>query len=80
MPKLKPTRKEELNRIARSVLMGYLMERGYSRQIDLALFCDISQPTACRRFTDPGEMKVSELRQMKLTPEQIVQIVNGGGK
>ena len=78
MPRVKPTRMEEMNRQARAVLMDYLTVRGYKYAQDLAVFCNMSEKTARRRFEHPDELKISEMRQLKgLTDDQIIRMVRG---
>jgi hypothetical protein len=78
MPRLKPSKTEEMNRHTRAVLSEYLEMNGCHGAKDLPKFIDIAETTARARWRNPEDIKIGDIRQLtNLTDEQIIRMVRG---
>ncbi len=80
MPKLKPTEREEINRIVRSCIVGGMERQGLSSS-DMARKLSVSEGTIRNRMNNPSDFTVRELvcaaKALKFTPFQAASIILG---
>ena len=76
MPKVKRPEFLEKKYKRRQRLSGYMIDRDL-KQNGLAKQINVSVPTATRRYANPEDLTVRELYLMKLTKDELYDLVNG---